>query len=135
MRNVRLSPLLGIDRVADREQPEWMDTARTEERVASERLAGVDLEKKRWYCEIVKNITVSVDDEVYHRARIRAALLHTSVSALVRDALSEIAGSELEFERLCAEEERLRQRLAARGAVFSAADRLTRDETHDRALR
>lgn len=88
------------------------------------------------YCEYVKNITVSVDDEVYHRARIRAALLNTSVSALVRNALNEIAGSETEFERLRAEEETIRRRLASRSIAFSAGGRLGRDEAHDRdALR
>ncbi|TVQ24908.1 MAG: ribbon-helix-helix protein, CopG family [Spirochaetaceae bacterium] len=80
----------------------------------------------------MKNITVSVDDEVYHRARLRAALMNTSVSALVRDALTEIAGSELEFERLRAVEQSLRRQIALRGVVFSAADRTTRDEAHDR---
>jgi len=84
------------------------------------------------YCEIVKNITVSVDEEVYHRARIRAALMNTSVSALVRDALNEIAGSETEFERLRAEEKAIRRRLAARDRGFSARARLSRDEAHER---
>lgn len=84
----------------------------------------------------MKNITVSVDEELYHRARIRAALMNTSVSALVRDALNEIAGSETEFERLRAEEEALRRKLASRRSSFSAADRLTREETNERhALR
>ncbi|MDE2837549.1 MAG: hypothetical protein OXL97_08585 [Chloroflexota bacterium] len=35
----------------------------------------------------MKNITVAVDDETYRFARIRAAELDTSVSALVRDYL------------------------------------------------
>ena len=35
----------------------------------------------------MKNITVSVDEETHRRARIRAAELGTSVSALVRDYL------------------------------------------------
>ena len=84
----------------------------------------------------MKNVTVSVDDEVYHRARIRAALLKTSVSALVRDALNEIAGPETEFERLRAEEMEIRRRLARRSAPFTAGQRLDRDEIHDRnALR
>jgi plasmid stability protein len=93
---------------------------------------GVDKATETPYCAFMKNITVSVDDAVYHRARIRAALMNTSVSALVRDALTEIAGTELEFERLRAEEQAMRQRLAARGVVFSAADRTTRDEAHER---
>lgn len=37
----------------------------------------------------MKNITLKVDDETYHRARIRAAQAGTSVSAMVRDFLSQ----------------------------------------------
>ena len=37
----------------------------------------------------MKNITVSVDDETYRRARIKAAERDTSVSALVRGFLIE----------------------------------------------
>ncbi|TVR65291.1 MAG: ribbon-helix-helix protein, CopG family [Spirochaetaceae bacterium] len=80
----------------------------------------------------MKNITVSVDDETYHRARIRAALTNSSVSALVRDALNEIAGSETEFERLRAEEKAIRRRLAARDRGFSARTRLSREQIHER---
>ena len=36
----------------------------------------------------MKNITVSIDEGTYRRARIRAAELDTSVSALVRDYLN-----------------------------------------------
>jgi plasmid stability protein len=35
----------------------------------------------------VKNITVTVDDDVYHRARVEAARRRTSVSAVVRNYL------------------------------------------------
>ena len=45
--------------------------------------------------------------------------MNTSVSALVRDALNEIAGSETEFERLRGGEKAIRRRLA-------------RDEVHER---
>ena len=88
------------------------------------------------YCEYVKNITVSVDDETYYKARLRAAELRTSVSALVKKMLAEIAGMETDFDRLRREEQELRARLRARGVAFRASDRLTRDELHDRhALR
>ena len=39
----------------------------------------------------MKNITVSVDEETHRLARIRAAELDTSVSALVRDYLNRLA--------------------------------------------
>jgi len=40
----------------------------------------------------MKNITVSIDDETHRRARIRAAELGTSLSALVKDYLTNVAG-------------------------------------------
>ena len=40
----------------------------------------------------MRNITVSVDDDTYQLARIRAAELGTSVSAVVRDFLTRLAG-------------------------------------------
>ena len=38
----------------------------------------------------MKNITVSVDDEIYRRARILAAQRDTSISALVREFLASL---------------------------------------------
>ncbi len=38
----------------------------------------------------MKNITVSLDDETYRKARMEAAELDTSVSALVRRYLTEL---------------------------------------------
>ena len=40
----------------------------------------------------MKNITVSVDDDVHRRARIRAAERDTSVSAVVREFLNRWSG-------------------------------------------
>ena len=77
----------------------------------------------------MKNITVSVDEETYRRARIRAAELDTSVSALVRDYLAKLAGHESEFERLKRREEELRA-LVPKG--FSASENVPRDELYDR---
>ncbi len=67
----------------------------------------------------------AVDDEVYHRTRVRAAELKTSVSALVRKRLIEIAGEETEFEQLRREEHvlRVRERLKKRDVPFQASDR------------
>ena len=76
----------------------------------------------------MKNITVTVDDETYRRARIRAAELDTSVSALVKRYLVELAGGESEFERLEALERTLRDRIKS----FRAGDRLSRDAIHAR---
>lgn len=76
----------------------------------------------------MKNITVSVDDETYRRARVKAAERDTSVSALVRRFLSELASGESDVERLKREERDLRARITA----FSARDRLSRDDAHRR---
>src|SRR5205823_634208 len=54
----------------------------------------LDRGQERCYCENMKNITVSLDDQTYRRARIKAAELDTSVSALVRKYLIELAGQE-----------------------------------------
>jgi len=76
----------------------------------------------------MKNITVSVDEDTYRRARIKAAERDTSVSALVRDFLTGLAQEESEFERLKREEKELRASIKG----FSASDRLPRDELYDR---
>jgi hypothetical protein len=78
----------------------------------------------------MKKITVSVDDETYRLARAKAAKMNTSLSALVRRFLVELAGQETDFERL----KRLEEEVLAsiRGRSFSASDRLTRDEVHER---
>jgi hypothetical protein len=76
----------------------------------------------------MKNITVTVDDETYRRARIKAAERDTSVSALVKHFLAELAGSESDAERLKREERALRDRIGS----FRAADRLPREDVHGR---
>lgn len=76
----------------------------------------------------MKNITVSLDDETYRRARIKAAECDTSISALVKSFLVELASSETEPERLKQEERELRARVSG----FRAADRLVRDDVHRR---
>ncbi len=78
----------------------------------------------------IKNITVSLDDETYRKARIRAAELDTSVSAIVRKYLTEFAAGESRFERLQRQEEEVRARIKK----FTAGNRLSRDELHDRKL-
>jgi hypothetical protein len=77
----------------------------------------------------MKNITVSLDDETYRNARMKAAELDTSVSALVRRYLIELGADETEFQRLKRLERELRARIPAN---FRAADNLTRDQVHQR---
>lgn len=77
------------------------------------------------------NITVTIADETYRQARIQAAKRNTSVSALVRDYLASLVDTDDEFTRL----ENLQAAVTASITEFSATDRMTRDEVHDRALR
>jgi SMC interacting uncharacterized protein involved in chromosome segregation len=84
----------------------------------------------------MKNITVSVDDDLYHQARVCAAERKSTVSGLVKKFLVQVVQEESEFDRLNREEEALRQRLRREGLVFSAAERIARDDVHERhALR
>ena len=78
----------------------------------------------------MKNITVTLDDETYRKARIRAAELNTWVSTVVRKYLTQFAEGESRFERLKKQEEAL----LAKIEKFTAEDRLSRDELHDRKL-
>jgi hypothetical protein len=78
----------------------------------------------------VKNITVTVDEETYRRARMKAAERDTSVSALVKRFLTDLAASETDAERLKREERALRDRIGR----FRAADRLPREDVHRRDL-
>ncbi|HXO27149.1 MAG TPA: hypothetical protein VOA80_07395 [Thermoanaerobaculia bacterium] len=76
----------------------------------------------------MRNITVTVSEETHRKAKIRAAELDTSVSALVRDFLEKVAQTESDFER----RRRLQDEVLATVTRFRAADRLSRDEAHDR---
>ena len=77
------------------------------------------------------NITVSVPDDVYRAARIRAAERGSSVSALVAGYLSSLSEHDLEFSRREAEQRRVQGEIDR----FSASDRLDREAVHERALR
>ena len=80
----------------------------------------------------MKNITVSIDDKLHHRARIRAAELNISVSAAVREFLTEFAGEETDYER----RKKLQKQTLASIKHFCAGDRLRRDEVYaQRAIR
>jgi uncharacterized protein YdaU (DUF1376 family) len=76
----------------------------------------------------VRNITVTLDEDTYRRARMAAAERDTSVSALVKHFLQQLGSKETEIERLKREERALRERITA----FRAADRLSRDDVHRR---
>jgi plasmid stability protein len=79
----------------------------------------------------MKNITVTVPDDVYRNARIRAAERGTSVSSLVAEYLRSLSGREAEFTRLEAQQKQVQREIQR----FRARDRLDRDQLHDRAVR
>lgn len=76
----------------------------------------------------MREITVSVSESVYRRARLRAAELDTSVSAVVRDFLIAFSGAETDFQR----RKRLERSTIESIGRFDAADRQSRDRVHDR---
>jgi len=69
-----------------------------------------------------------VDGEIYRKARIKAAERDTSMSALAKHFLTELAADESDIERLKREERALRERIA----TFRAADRMPREDVHRR---
>ena len=82
-------------------------------------------------CNTVKNVTVSVPDEVYRAARVTAAQRGSTVSALVAGFLSSLSERDAQFERLQADQRRVQAGIGR----FSACDRLGREELHGRAVR
>ena len=78
-------------------------------------------------------------DEVYRVARIKAAERGTSVSAIVRDQLMELAKGEEDKERgrriLATIESVRREQLAAGRTGFKMSDNLSREELYEDAVR
>jgi hypothetical protein len=76
----------------------------------------------------MKNITLSVPDVVYKRARIKAAERDTSVSALVSEYLVKFSEGATEAESL------KRRMLTARESMghYVVGKRVKRSELHDR---
>ena len=91
----------------------------------------------------MKNITVSIDEHTHRQARVRAAELGTSVSALVRTYLNRLVAEPLE-EKVTEEESETplerRHRLlreavesiTANGGGLRMSENLPRDELYDR---
>jgi plasmid stability protein len=76
----------------------------------------------------MKNITVSIDDRLHRRARIRAAEKGTSLSAAVREYLVSFCAGETDYER----RKRLEQETFAAISSFDGGNRIGRNEVHDR---
>ena len=94
----------------------------------------------------MKNITVSVDEETHRSARVRAAELGTSVSALVRGYLRNLGGNgggeavvngpygEAALERRRRMLDDFFADLDARGVGLRTSENLTRDELYGEAI-
>ena len=82
----------------------------------------------------MKNITISIDDETYYRARIRAAEQSSSVSALVRKFLIQLTNTtetETEFERLRREQNEIIANIRAIHKGFTASENVSREQLYD----
>ncbi|MDF2376907.1 MAG: hypothetical protein P1U81_11740 [Verrucomicrobiales bacterium] len=86
----------------------------------------------------MKNITVSLDDHLYRRSRIAAAEADTSVTALVREFLTEYTAGERTSESVhqasgpSQEVLRIVRKMRERHPEFDPEARLTREEIHAR---
>jgi len=82
----------------------------------------------------MKNLTVSLEDDLYRKARIAAAETDTSVTALVREFLIALTAARASSrvpdpsEAILATIERIRQRHPG----FDPGGRLSREEIHAR---
>jgi plasmid stability protein len=74
------------------------------------------------------NLTITVDDELLRRARVRAAQLGTSVNAVLRAYMETWAGAQ--HERARAVESLLKRSRSSRSARRGRS--WTRDELHER---
>lgn len=79
----------------------------------------------------MKNITLSVPDDVYRQARVEAAQRDSSVSALVAEFLRRLSRSSSDFQR----REALQKKATSEIKSFRAGDRLERQQLYDRAVR
>lgn len=78
----------------------------------------------------MKNVTLSLPDDVYRAARVRAAEDGTSLSSLVAGYLRSLSERRAEFSRLEAQQQRIQAEIEG----FSARHNVDRDALHDRAV-
>ena len=74
----------------------------------------------------LRNLTVTLEEEVAHWARLEAAKQETSVSRLLRNILKERMRQQGEYRR------GMRRALARKPFLKSTGRYLTREEVHDR---
>ncbi len=78
----------------------------------------------------MKNVTVSLDDETYRRARLKAAETGRSLSSLVREYLQDLGSGESREERRRKALEALFARMDAEGAGLRSSENLSREEIY-----
>lgn len=79
----------------------------------------------------MKNVTVSLPDDVYRAARVRAAEEGSSLSSLVAGYLRSLSERRAEFSRLEARQKLIQAEIEG----FSARHNVDREALHDRAVR
>lgn len=81
----------------------------------------------------MKNVTISLDDEIYRKARTAAAQRDTSLSALVKKYLLALTAEASGARDPKQEQEALLDRIWQRHPGFTSADNLSRDALHERS--
>jgi plasmid stability protein len=75
-----------------------------------------------------RNITLSLDDDLIHKARVLAARRHRSVSALLREELSRLVADDEAYQSA----KRTALDRLARGTHLGGGPLPSRDELHER---
>lgn len=78
----------------------------------------------------MKNVTVSLDDDTYRKARRWAAEHDRSLSSVVREFLQIYSAQESEFDRLARAEQDIYAELDAKG-IGLAGPHMSREELYD----
>jgi hypothetical protein len=79
----------------------------------------------------MKNITLSLDEETYRKARIAAARRDASVSSLVKQYLQTLAATEIPNEKPAPELDTLLAEIAIRHPGFSCRENLSREALYE----
>jgi hypothetical protein len=74
----------------------------------------------------MKTISIAIKDQVYRKAKVKAAAMDTSLKAAMRKFIEEFSGEPSDFEK----RKRLQDETIASIQRFRAADRLPREEIH-----
>jgi predicted transcriptional regulator len=77
----------------------------------------------------MKNITLAIDDEILDRVRIVAAHQRTTVNAMVRNYLAEVAGRD---EKQAEARKQLLQLIETSKGRMATDWKFDREETHER---